>query len=207
MKINRRVFRIWQSAILMESRGRLRFFTLTVPEQSLSLREIANRWRQFCNTRWWRKLSKGNDYIIVYEPHPNGHGWHCHVLTNFFIPWQQLQLMANSVHFGHTDIEAVDNGASLYMAKYVTKAQVLRRADKSAKSVRIVNVSRRLLSLKDVIVSSPSIDFIRRFWDSVPGRKAQHKLRLLYFCWIECCTGVTLNLKASHYVRSGLFNV
>lgn len=191
---NKKVMRIWFSALLMERRDRLRFFTLTVPEHHLPLRVVADRWRAFANTRWWRRQKKQGDYIIVYEPHPSGHGWHIHVLTNFYIPWQELQLMANAVHFGHTDIEAVDNGCALYVCKYVTKADVLRKAQDS-RHVRIVNVSRRLLAVRDIDVSSPSVDFINEHWNDLDQFRLSpyYRLRELYKCWICSWSGVVFS--------------
>lgn len=191
---NKKELRIWFSALLMERRDRLRFFTLTVPEHRLPLRVVADRWRAFSNSRWWRKQKRRGDYIIVYEPHPSGHGWHVHVLTNFFIPWQELQIMANAVHFGHTDIEAVDNGCALYVAKYVTKADVLRKVQDS-RNVRIVNVSRSLLAVRDIAVSSPSIDFINAHWDDFSRFRLSpwFRLRELYKCWVYSWSGVVFS--------------
>lgn len=184
MKMNRDIMRIWVCATLMEIRDRLRFFTLTVPEYDLPLPHVASRWRDFANTRWWRKLKSKGDYIVVYEPHPSGHGWHIHVITNFFIPWQQLALMARVVHFGHTDIEAVDSGCALYCAKYLAKSKILKRlAD--ARHVRIVNVSRGLVPLKDIEIHSPSIDFIRNNWSLGSGFHFKRRAQVLYLCWIS----------------------
>lgn len=199
MRYNRKVFRIWASALLMERVDRLRFFTLTVAENSLPLREVADRWRAFANTRWWRALKKGRDYIITYEPHPGGHGWHIHCLTNFYIPWQELQLMARAVHFGHTDIEAVDSSCSLYVAKYVSKSEVYRRLQDS-RHVRIVNVSRRLLALKDVVVSSSSIDFIREHWGIIPCASYLQQLRELYLLWVYDWSGLVLSPYVENYL-------
>lgn len=198
--LNRKTNRLWMSAVLMERVDRLRFFTLTVPEHRLPLRVVADRWRAFQNTRWWRGLKKGRSYIVVYEPHPSGHGWHIHVLTNFYIPWQELQLMARSVHFGHTDIEAVDNQCALYVAKYVTKAEVFRKLQDS-RHVRIVNVSRDLLALRDVDVSSPSIDFIRSHWDEF-GKHVKSpffRMRQLYLAWVYTWSGVVLSPHVSKW--------
>lgn len=184
MFMNKDIMRIWACATIMEQKDRLRFFTLTVPESDLPLRVVADRWRDFVGTRWWRRLKRKGDYIVVYEPHPSGHGWHIHVITNFFIPWQELSLMARVVHFGHTDIEAVDSGCALYCAKYLSKAKVLKRL-LGAKNVRIVNVSRGLVRLKDIEVHSPSIDFIRSNWIHGSGLPFMRRYHVLYLCWIS----------------------
>lgn len=212
---NKRVFRILACCELMQvdhvyhvktKRGfrsrlvkgdRLRFLTLTVPESNLPLRVVALRFRRFSNSRWWRKLMEFHSYICVYEPHPSGHGWHIHILCNVFIPWQQFDLMARSYLFGHTDIESADSNCAYYIAKYVTKAQVLRRAQDS-RNVRIVNVSRDLLPLYDVISYSPSIDFIRDNWDVSVKCKPWEKLRLLYLYWVYTWSGYFLQRGNMH---------
>lgn len=163
--------------------GRLRFLTLTVSEKHLPLPEVARRFRNFANTRWWRGLMRHHSYVAVYEPHPCGHGWHIHILTNVFIPWQKLQLMANAHMFGSTNIEAAETTCSFYIAKYVTKAQVLKRAEES-RHVRIVNVSRDLLPLRDIEVHSPSVDYIRRLWKFTNIHNPYMRLKSLYFRWV-----------------------
>ena len=163
--------------------GRLRFLTLTVPESFLSLREVSDRFRRFSNSRWWRKLMKYHSYICVYEPHPGGHGWHIHILTNTFIPWRELDLMARAHFFGHTDIEAANTQCAFYVAKYITKAQVIRRAQ-SSRHVRIVNVSRDLLPLYDVHVKSNSVDFIRDHLDYLEKFPVYERLVFLYYEWV-----------------------
>lgn len=163
--------------------GRLRFLTLTVKEHRLPLPDLARRFRKFSNTRWWRGLMKHHSYVAVYEPHPGGHGWHIHILTNVFIPWQRLQLMANAHLFGCSNIEAAETTCAFYIAKYVTKAQVLKRA-REARHVRIVNVSRDLLPLRDIEVHSPSVDYIHRHWKFTMISQPWRRMYALYFRWV-----------------------
>lgn len=209
MNVNRKLFRLLACSELMQvdhtyvqkgkkcdrvvhvKGGRLRFFTLTVPESDLPLYVVASRFRRFANSRWWRALTKGHSYICVYEPHPNGHGWHVHCLTNFYIPWQQLDFHARAYLFGHTDIEAADGNAAFYVSKYLTKAGIIRRVQDS-RHVRIVNVSRDLLPLYDVLVNSPSVDFIRKHWDILDGESPYYRMLFLYFAWIHSFSGVHL---------------
>lgn len=207
--INRKLFRVLACTELMQvdhsyvkttkrgsftvfvKGGRLRFFTLTVPESDLPLYVVASRFRSFANSRWWRKLTRGHSYICVYEPHPNGHGWHVHCLTNFYIPWQELDLHARAYMFGHTDIEAADSNAAFYVSKYLTKTQVIRRFQDS-RHVRIVNVSRDLLPLYDILVKSPSVDYIRSHWERLEGETPYLRMLFLYFMWIHDFSGVHL---------------
>lgn len=166
---------------------RLRFLTMTVPENDLPLRTVAARFRAFANSRWWRDLTRLRSYICVYEPHPHGHGWHIHILCNFYIPWRELDLVCRSYLFGHTDIEAAQSSCATYIAKYVTKSQMLKRAQE-ARHVRIVNVSRDLLPLRDIDTSSNSIDYIKVNWErsSLP---ASCRLRFLYYHWVHSWSG------------------
>lgn len=162
---------------------RLRFLTLTVPESYLPLRVVSDRFRAFSNSRWWRDLMRGHSYVCVYEPHPGGHGWHIHILCNVFIPWRELDIVARAYLFGHTDIEAAESTCAFYVAKYVTKSQVIRKAQDS-RHVRIVNVSRDLLPLRDIKVDSPSANFIREFWDTVNIKQAGNRIFFLYHFWV-----------------------
>lgn len=214
---NKRVFRILACCELMQldhvynvktkhglalrkvKGDRLRFLTLTVPEGNLPLREVASRFRKFSNTRWWRKLMRFHSYICVYEPHPSGHGWHIHILTNVFIPWREFDLMARSYLFGHTDIEAAQTSCAFYIAKYVTKAHILRKAQDS-RNVRIVNVSRDLVPLYDVVCHAPSTDFIRENWDFLEGCKPMERLHFLYLYWVYTWSGYFLSYGTRHDV-------
>lgn len=171
--------------------GRLRFFTLTVPENDLPLFVVAQRWRMLVNTRWWRNISRNRSYVCVYEPHPCGHGWHIHCLTNFYIPWMELDLHARSCLFGCSQIEAASSSCACYVSKYLTKSQVLRRVQDS-RHVRIINVSRDLLPLKDVLVSSPSIDYIRSHWNKLDGFNPMERLLFLYYHWVHSFSFVYL---------------
>ena len=193
MFMNRDIMRLWACATLMEQCDRLRFFTLTIPENDLPLDQVSCRWRDFANTRWWRRYKKKGDYVVVYEPHPSGHGWHIHVLTNFFIPWQELALMARVCHFGHTDIEQVDSGCALYCAKYLSKSKYLKRMA-GCPNLRIVNTSRGLVRLKDVTITSPSIDYVRTHWELGSGLNFSRRYIVLYCMWLS----ETLSLVGLH---------
>lgn len=190
MLMTKEIMRLWACASMMELKDRLRFFTLTVPEHDLPLPLVSARWRDFANTRWWRRQKAKGDYVVVYEPHPSGHGWHIHVITNFFIPWQELALMARVVHFGHTDIRQVDSGTALYCAKYLSKSKILKRFAGCPK-LRIVNTSRGLVRLKDIEIHSPSIDFIKAHWSMGSGLPINRRFALLYLSWIQSTMNIT----------------
>lgn len=180
--LNKKRFRLIVCSDIMASRGLIRFGTMTVRLGGLSLRTVADMWRSFANTRFWRSLTSKHDYIMVYEPHPNGHGWHIHFLCNFYIPIRQLVIESSRFGFGVCWMECVPSSYVHYVSKYIGKASKIAR-QQGCKSVRIVNVSRSLVPLRDIDVSSSSIDFIRQYWHTVSGspKVRWHKL---YLSWL-----------------------
>lgn len=220
--INKRVFRLLACCELMQrdhyytvrsKRGesvrlvkgdRLRFLTLTVPESGLSLRTVARRFRSFSNSRWWRDLMRFHSYICVYEPHPSGHGWHIHILTNVFIPVQELDIVSRSYLFGHSHIESAESDCAFYIAKYVCKTTAVRAL--SDRHVRIVNVSRDLLPLRDVLSFSPSLDFIRDHWEDSTLPQFR-RLVYLYYLWVFSWSGFFLLPRPCSDERSFALNV
>ena len=133
---------------------------------------------------------RNRSYVCVYEPHPNGHGWHIHILTNTFIPWRELDVVCRAYLFGHTDIEAANSDCAFYVAKYITKAQVFRKVQDS-RHCRIVNVSRDLLPLYDVECHSSSIDYIRENWDTV-SESLFIRSHILYCKWVKQWSGYSI---------------
>lgn len=170
----------------MASRGRLRFGTLTVKVEGLPLRVVADMWRAFANTRFWRDLSRKRDYVMVYEPHPNGHGWHIHFVCNFFVPVRDLVRVAGNYGFGVCWMESIPSAHVAYIAKYITKSNRLARQEGS-KGVRVVNVSRSMLPLRDIDVHSSMIDFIRRFWHTRTGFPSLRWQKLQWDWFLSWC--------------------
>lgn len=161
--MNKQLFRIVSTVEYMSTRGALRFGTITVKRPDVPLHVVSDMWRNFANGRWWRKLSRGKDYVMVYEPHPNGHGWHIHFLCNFYVPIRQLVYEVGKYGFGVCWMEHVSPDTAWYISKYVVKSRKLLRRS-NYRRVRLVNVSRTMLPLSDVVVRSSSIDFVRRWW-------------------------------------------
>lgn len=169
----------------MQNGGRrLRFLTLTVPEHGLPLRVVTSRWRSLRSTRYVRDLLKNHAYICVYEKHPSGHGWHIHVVLNRFVNIAHFRAVASGHGFGRLHIELCGSDIGKYIAKYISKSFDARPAD--CKGVRLVNVSRCLLSLRDIVVSSPGIDFIRRnlYNPAVLHLKMFQRILLLQRSWM-----------------------
>lgn len=180
--MNKHLFRLHDAALILRKVDRLRFFTITVRLHDVSLRKVADMWRSFSNGRWWRSLCKGRGYFLVYEPHPKGHGWHIHFVSNFYIDIRELVRRVSSYGFGVCYAEIVDDDIAFYVAKYLTKSRKLHRRE-GAKGVRLVNCSRNLPSLRDVSVSSSSIDYIRDNWRTETGSPMVRYMKL-YYRWI-----------------------
>ena len=184
--MNKKIFRLMVCGDLMASRGRLRFGTMTVKGSGIPLRAVADMWRSFANTRFWRKLSRKRDYVMVFEPHPSGHGWHVHFVCNFFVPIRELVSVGGLYGFGVCYMESVDVGGVYYISKYICKSTSLARKE-GCKCVRICNVSRSLVPLRDILVSSPSIDFVRDNWHIESGAPSLRWLKLQWRWFLSWC--------------------
>lgn len=145
--------------------GRCVFFTLTTPDV-VDIHEIRRRWR---NLRNWlvRKLGKGTFYVMNYEIHPNGHGWHIHSVWNRFIPLNHIRDRIRIAGFGRVDVRAVTNSqVSDYLTKHALKAYrgVSRKeCEKNPQfRLRLVNCSRGLPRLSDYVYNSPHREKICR---------------------------------------------
>lgn len=159
----------------------------------LTLRQTADMWRSFANSRFWRDLCRGRDYVMVFEPHPGGHGWHVHFVCNFYVPIRDLVRVSSRYGWGVCYMEVVDVGAVAYVAKYIGKSGRLSRKE-GCKGVRIVNVSRTLLPLRDVEVHSPSIDYVRDNWHTETGSPLLRWLKLSWRWLVGWCPSIEKNI-------------
>lgn len=174
----------WSCEIMIKGGRRLRFLTLTVPEHGLPLKVVTSRFRALRNSPFVRNLLKGHDYICVYEKHPGGHGWHIHIVLNRFIPIREFRAVAERYGFGRIHIELCGADIGKYISKYISKT-IQERPD-DCKGLRLINVSRGLLALRDIVVSSPSIDFVKRnFYDPVVAHlRPFQRLKKLQRSWL-----------------------
>ena len=174
----------WSCEEMMKGGRRLRFLTLTVPEHGLPLNVVTARFRALRNSRFVRDLLKGHDYVCVYEKHPNGHGWHIHIVLNRFVPIREFRLISGRYGFGRIHIELCGSDIGKYISKYISKTLQDRPDD--CKGLRLINVSRGLLALRDIIVSSPAIQFVKRnFHNAVVSRlRPFHRLSMLQRSWL-----------------------
>lgn len=159
--VNKKTFRIELaiSSLARELGADLHFLTLTTPDVC-KLREVCSRWRMFRNSRYFK--GRGIRFVMVFEKHPNGHGWHIHAIINQFLPVYELRAVCTHCGFGRIRIDRCSRDIQAlkqYLGKYVSKS--LRARDDEAKGVRLVNVSRGLPILSDISVTSEKLEFCR----------------------------------------------
>lgn len=140
--------------------GKSVFLTLTTPDKC-SYAEIRLRWRKFRHD-YFRAVRGRPKYLMVYEPHPHGHGWHIHiVIESGFLPLAQIRRFSSAAGFGRVHIEKTyGSKCALYLGKYLTKALASAKT-LGVRRVRLVNLSRGLTRLCDISVDSPYRDFIK----------------------------------------------
>lgn len=139
------------------------FFTLTTADV-VDLNEIRGRWRSLRHFLV-EKMGKGAKYVMNYELHPKGHGWHIHSVWNRFIDLRQNLLKIQSFGFGRVDVRRVyKRGVALYLTKHCLKSyRRLSKRDDSFARLRLVNCSRGLPCLSDYHWESELITDTRRF--------------------------------------------
>lgn len=128
------------------------FLTLTTPDV-VDVFEIRKRWRSF--RHWFQEVNPGCKYIMNYEIHPRGHGWHIHAVFTQYIPLKKYLPRIRSFGFGRVDVRRVTSkGVSDYLTKHALKAyrgvskvssELLGRSVR----LRLVNTSRGLPVLSD----------------------------------------------------------
>lgn len=158
--------RIVDSVQLMDIK-KVRFFTLTTPD-CVDLSEIRRRWRKF---RHYLVEKLGSvQYIMNYEQHPGGHGWHIHVLINRFVDLRDVLLRSALIRsgFGRVDISSAHDTFSLseYVAKHCIKSY--RQSDRmTVRRLRLINCSRGLYRLSDFEYQSQLEDSVKQVYKLV----------------------------------------
>ena len=161
-----------QLAWLAEDMARqsdLHMLTLTVAGTYVSLKEILICWRSLLRSKWWRK--KDFKFVRVCESHPNGHGWHIHLLVDRYVNVSVLRKYTTKAGFGRIHIERADKGAGLYLGKYIGKALnrnkgiwAHERPDyEQCKGCRLVGQSRGMLRMSDIKEEDFGIELFREF--------------------------------------------
>lgn len=130
------------------------FFTLTTPDV-VDLSEIRNRWRRFRHYLVESVFASGVKYVMNFERHPEGHGWHIHSVFSAYVPLKRILPYVRECGFGRVDVRRVyTTGVAEYLTKHALKAYAtanafLRADGGGVKRMRLVNTSRGLPPLSD----------------------------------------------------------
>ena len=91
------------------------FITLTTPDKC-DLSMLRERWRIFRHD-YLRRIGNPK-YIMVYEPHPHGHGWHIHaVIEQRWLNLSEYRHFAKQAGFGRIHVERISKNTD--MTKYL----------------------------------------------------------------------------------------
>lgn len=130
------------------------FFTLTTPDV-VDIVEIRSRWRKLRHYLIANVFPPGVKYVMNYEVHPNGHGWHIHSVFSRYVPLKRILPKLKSFGFGRVDVRKVNSkGVADYLTKHALKAyrgvsRALRESSGDSRRLRLVNTSRGLPRLSD----------------------------------------------------------
>lgn len=159
----KREYRAVESLNKMATR-RCVFLTLTTRDV-VSYAEIRQRWRDL---RHWliRRLGRPL-YVMNYEVHPKGHGWHIHCVIQAYVDLSLYLGKIQSFGFGRVNVRPITNlGIADYLTKHCLKPY--RGAGKSSfkmgeyKRCRLINQSRGLPCLAEYQYTSDYIDSLRK---------------------------------------------
>lgn len=126
------------------------FFTFTTADV-VTYSEIRERWRNLRHhmARKYKPLR----YVMNYELHPNGHGWHIHCVFDRVISLRHGGLAdIQRFGFGRVNCKLVNNvGVADYLTKHCLKAYrgVKSELKGEGRRLRLVNCSRGLPALHD----------------------------------------------------------
>lgn len=129
------------------------FFTLTTPDV-VDYETIRARWRDlrhYLVEYMSREKGERPKYVMNYELHPHGHGWHIHSVWNRFINLKKHLDKIHAAGFGRVDVRRVyRKEVALYLSKHCLKAyRGLRKKDDTINRLRLINCSRGLPRLSD----------------------------------------------------------
>lgn len=206
------------------------FFTLTTPDV-VDIHTIRERWR---NLRHWlvrylnncagplkvptRDGAKSRQrqsvkYVMNFEIHPKGHGWHVHSIWNRYIPLTlgYVRDQIKAFGFGRVDVRRVTSkGISEYLTKHALKAYrgVSRKEMEKHPSfrLRLVNASRGLPVLSDYAWKSDDKERVRHLHALLPVKfKGRMTFQASYgLCSLASTLGIRHSLELGCLMRSYL---
>ena len=147
IKMKNRKLQSWRAEDTVEQLLKRRscfFLTLTTPKR-VELIDIREMWRNFRHD--FARLLHFN-YIMNYELHPRGHGWHIHAIIDKYLPLRKYLSRIHKHGFGRTNIKvATTKTISDYLTKHIIKAyrqHMFGEASLVGRKyrLRLINVSR-----------------------------------------------------------------
>lgn len=195
-------------AFMASSKGCV-FLTFTTPDV-VDVYEIRKRWRGV--RHFLCEKYKGVKYVMNFEIHPKGHGWHIHSVWNRFIPLTpDILYKFHEFGFGRVDIRRVNSrGVSDYLTKHALKAyrgvsQAEMKRNPSFR-LRLVNASRGLPVLSDYEWRSDFKADVRNACNRFERNEHSRGLsfRQIYSC-MEVCT--LLRFSSMAQLRAFIFRL
>ena len=186
-------------AFMASSKG-CAYLTFTTPDV-VDIYEIRKRWRVI--RHFLCEKYRGVKYVMNFELHPKGHGWHIHSVWNRFIPLKEVLPKFRAEGFGRVDIQRIwSKGVSDYLTKHALKAY---RGVSSAEirrnpsfRLRLVNASRGLPVLSDYAWRSELKDDVRSRFDKYRRGHDVKSFRALYSA-LEVCALLRLSSVSELY--------
>lgn len=175
-----REYRADKTLQVLMSKSKCVFLTLTTPDV-VDYKTVRERWR---NLRHWlvRRLGKPQ-YIMNYELHPKGHGWHIHAVFTCYISLKKHLHTIRSFGFGRVGVEVVySKFVSDYLTKHCLKAyrgEIKTKRLGDYKRMRLVNQSRGLPPLSDYKYCSSYLKSFSEVCQKLKPKIIKSKVKLL----------------------------
>lgn len=148
------------------AKRRMSFFTFTTRDV-VTYPEIRKRWRELRHHLVRKYAANGLKYVMNFELHPKGHGWHVHCVFNDYINLRGGGLRdLRRFGFGMINCRTVTSvGVASYLSKHCLKAYrgVRSGLRQGGGRLRLVNTSRGLPRLSDYHWTGDHLARVRAF--------------------------------------------
>lgn len=197
---------------LLKNNLGLCFITLTTPDVC-DLQQIRERWRNLRHHLSRKYSCKGFQfhYVMNYELHPGGHGWHVHAVFNRYINLRNGGLHDDIRRFGFGSVnvqKVYSKGVSEYLSKHCMKAyRGTIPSEIATKRFRLVNTSRGLPTLDSYSWHSEYNKRRNKILNSLPevftGKSFRYKFQVAELAVIFDCSAIEV-LKRLHEYKKDL---
>lgn len=188
--------------------GECVFFTLTTPDV-VDYEEIRRRWRLLRHDLV-RRLGSVK-YVMNYEIHPKGHGWHIHGVFDRFVSLRRFLPLIRKYGFGRVDFRRV---TSVCVAEYLTKhclkayRGVRKGCSLSGRRLRLVNTSRGLPRLNDYYYTSDWLSSFRFAFSQVSRvvRASASFRPMLFWSQLSASLGLSSPFESRDWLVNEFYN-